>query len=205
MDILKGKEKLAEARRELREDFMAKSSRAAQKTKREQVMAMAKEACDAGENLFPLSIITVENVSAAIKAVGWTSGDQYINELKLMHIEAGWEVSQQLDRALADCKRPLRRNRGPVKRAPEFKLDDIEHIKWILTCRGPKRTIRPALSYAWAVIWMLKNRGECDEMERHLGRLGQKEDIHFHPHLEVRPTGLGSSKNSTALFWQNLP
>ena len=45
MNILKGKEELARARRELREGFMAKSSRASQRTKREQVMAMAREAC----------------------------------------------------------------------------------------------------------------------------------------------------------------
>ena len=156
MDILKGKERLAKARQELRKDFMADSSRASQKTKQEQVLAMAMEAYDSKLGPFPLTIETVENVAAAIKAVGWTSGDQYINELKLMHIEAGWDVSQQLGRALTDCKRSLKRNRGPVRRAPEFKLEDIEHVKWILTCRGPKRTVRPALSYAWAVIWMLR-------------------------------------------------
>ena len=85
MNILKGKEELAKARRELREGFMAKSSRASQRTKREQVMAMAREACSRGERVFPLAVETVENVAAAIKAVGWTSGDQYVNELKLMH------------------------------------------------------------------------------------------------------------------------
>ena len=156
MDILKEKEKLAKARQELRKDFMADSSRASQRTKREQVLAMAAEARDPGAETFPLKTETVEAVAAAIKAVGWTSGDQYINELKLMHIEAGWDVSQQLSRALADCKRSLRRNRGPVKRAPEFRLEDIEQMKWILTCRGPKKVARPALAYAWAVVWMLR-------------------------------------------------
>ena len=143
MDILKEKEKLAKARQELRKDFMADSSRASQRTKREQVLAMAAEAHDPGAETFPLKTETVEAVAAAIKAVGWTSGDQYINELKLMHIEAGWGVSQQLRRALADCKRSLRRNRGPAKRAPEFKLEDIEQMKWILTCRGPKKLASP--------------------------------------------------------------
>ena len=156
MNILKGKEELARARQKLRDGFMAKSSRASQRTKREQVMAMAKEASHRSEQIFPLTIETVENVAAAIKAVGWSSGDQYVNELKLMHIEAGWEVSQQLNKALVDCKRSLKRDRGPVRRAPEFKLDDIEHLKWIMVCRGPKKTARPALAYAWAVVWMLR-------------------------------------------------
>ena len=74
---------------------MAKSSRASQRT-------MAREACERNKDVFPLAIETIENVAAAIKAVGWSSGDQYINELKLMRIEAaskaGWEVNPQLAR-----------------------------------------------------------------------------------------------------------
>ena len=54
MDILKEKEKLAKARQELRKDFMADSSRASQRTKREQVLAMAAEARDPGADTFPL-------------------------------------------------------------------------------------------------------------------------------------------------------
>lgn len=39
VDILKGKDKLQQARETLREDFLAKSSKAAQRSKREQVLA----------------------------------------------------------------------------------------------------------------------------------------------------------------------
>ena len=71
-------------------------------------------------------------------------------------MEAGFEVSLQMNKLLVDCKRSLRRNRGPVRRAPEVRLDDVEQLKWMLCCTGPRRTTRPALFYAWAVVWMLR-------------------------------------------------
>lgn len=117
---------------------------------------MAKASLGERRQVFPLQLSTIEDVAAAIKAGGWSPGDQYLNELKLMHIEAGFEVNVQMNKLLADCKRSMGRNRGPVRRAPEMKLDDIEQLKWMQCCQGPKRTKRPALSYAWAVIWMLR-------------------------------------------------
>lgn len=61
-----------------------------------------------------------------------------------------------MNKLITDCKRSLRRNRGPVRRAPEVKLEDIDPLKWMLCCYGPRRTARPALSYALAVVWMLR-------------------------------------------------
>ena len=170
MDILQGKEKLKQAKEALRGDFLAKTSKAAQKSKREQIMAMAKASVGAAARVFPLSLNTIEEVAAAIKAAGWTSGDQYLNELKLMRVEAGYEVNLQMNKLITDCERSLRRNRGPVKRAPEFELKDIDPLKWMLCCYGPRRTARPALSYAWAVVWMLREIEVRHEVE---GRVDQ--------------------------------
>ena len=119
-------------------------------------MAMARVSVGTRGQIFPLALNTIEEVAAAIKAAGWTSGDQYLNELKLMHVEAGHEVNLQMNKLITDCKRSLRRNSGPVKRAPEFELKDIDPLKWMLCCHAPKRTARPALAYAWAVVWMLR-------------------------------------------------
>ena len=80
MDILQGKERLRQAKEELRGDFLAKSSKAAQKTKREQVMMMARASLGEGRQVFPLQLNTIEDVAAAIKAGGRSSGDQYLNE-----------------------------------------------------------------------------------------------------------------------------
>ena len=96
-----------------------------------------------GRQVFPLQLSTIEDVAAAIKSGRWTSGDQYLNELKLMHIEAGFEVNLQMNKLLTDCKRSIRRNRGPVRRAPEVKLEDIEQLKWVLCCQDPEE--RPDL------------------------------------------------------------
>lgn len=41
----------------------------------------------------------VESVAAALKNSGMKSGTQYLTELKLMHIEAGYEVEAWLKRA----------------------------------------------------------------------------------------------------------
>ena len=117
---------------------------------------MARASLGEGRQIFPLQLSTIEDVAAAIKAGGWTSGDQYLNELKLMHIEMGFEVNLQMNKLLVDCKRSIRRNRGPVRRAPEIRLDDVAQLKWMLWCGGSKRAARPALSYAWAVIWTLR-------------------------------------------------
>lgn len=80
MRILKGKEHLETARRELKEGFLAKSSKAAQKTKNGYGRGSLRSKAQ--------RLSTVEKVAAATKAVGWASGDQYINELKLLHVEA---------------------------------------------------------------------------------------------------------------------
>ena len=90
-----------------------------------------------------------------------------------MHVEAGYEVNLQMNKLITDCKRSLRRNRGPVKRAPEFELKDIDPLKWMLCCYGPRRTARPALSYAWMPMGSVdaeRDRSERHEME---GRVDQ--------------------------------
>ena len=66
MDILQGKEKLKQAKEALRGDFLAKTSKAAQKSKREQIMAMAKASVGAAARVFPLSLSTIEEVAAAM-------------------------------------------------------------------------------------------------------------------------------------------
>lgn len=142
-----------------------------------------------------MQLNTVEDVAAAIKAGGWSSGDQYLNELKLMHIELGFEVNLQMNKLLADCK---------IKRAPEVRLEEIEQLKWMLCCGGPRRTARPALAYAWAVIWMLREI-EVSAMERCHFLRNFKAGHHFHPPLQVRPAGIRSETHAAMLHVQKLP
>jgi len=43
-------------------------------------------------------------------------------ELKLMHVEAGYEIEAWLKRTLDLCKKALERSRGPTIRAAEVKI-----------------------------------------------------------------------------------
>ena len=96
----------------------------------------------------------VEGVAAALKAAELASGDQYLNELKLMHVEAGHPIEAWLMRVLALCKKSLTRNRGPVKRAPEVTLESIPWTAWSL--RGGHKVLLATLAFAWGVAWMLR-------------------------------------------------
>ena len=76
----------------------------------------------------------VKSVAAALKAPGLAPADQYLNELKLMHIEAGFHMEQFLARTFQLCKKPVVRERGPIKRAMEFQLESwrpgVQQIRW---------------------------------------------------------------------------
>lgn len=65
-----------------------------------------------GQCILPLSKEVVESVAAALKESGMKSGSQYLLELKLMHIEAGYEVEAWLKRTFDLCKKALERLRG---------------------------------------------------------------------------------------------
>lgn len=102
--------------------------------------------------VFPLSKGGVEGVAAALKAAELVSGDQYLNELKLMHVESGHQMEPWLLRVLALCKSLS--YRGPIKRAPEVALELIPAAAW-----GPHRECKvalAALAFACGVAWMLR-------------------------------------------------
>ena len=73
-------------------------------------------------NILPLSKELVESVSAALRESGMKSGPQYLVELKLTHVEAGYEVEAWLKRTFDLCRKALERSRGPAVRAAEVKL-----------------------------------------------------------------------------------
>lgn len=83
--------KLQGAIRELNKGYWAASTLAVKTSRREEVTILAALARTiSGVNQFlPLQKELVESVAAALKAAGLASADQYLNKLKLMHIEAG--------------------------------------------------------------------------------------------------------------------
>ena len=83
-------------------------------SRRKEVLRLARAV--AGTNVVvPLARDTVEGVAAALKEAQMRSGAQYLAELKLLHIEAGFEVEAWLKRAFDLCRKSLERDRGPTQ------------------------------------------------------------------------------------------
>ena len=91
----------------------------------------------------PLSKDLVESVSAALKEAGLKSAAQYLAELRLMHIEAGYEVESWLKRTFDLCRKALERNAGPTLRAVEVKLEGLDTRKLDARAAGQGRPEAP--------------------------------------------------------------
>ena len=73
-----------------------------------------------GDNDYlPLNADLTKGLSSALKDGGYKAGEGYVMQAKLLHIEAGHEWGDVLDRAYKQCKRALTRGQGPRKKAKE--------------------------------------------------------------------------------------
>ena len=154
---------LVKAMSELKGNFWAVSSRSSREIKRNEVLKLASMVAGHGRDPLPLSQETVEGVAACLKGSGMRSGDQYLNELKLLHIEEGYDMPPWLVRTFSLCKKALCRNKGPTKKAAEAKLENISDDLWQEKGSEFKGGINFAVMYAWACIWMLREikAGAC--------------------------------------------
>lgn len=138
-----------------RNRFFAASSARSRASKRAEMIKLARS-IKGSNNILPLSKELVESVSAALRESGMKSGPQYLVELKLMHVEAGYEVEAWLKRTFDLCKKALERSRGPTVRAAEVRLAlwGAEKLEARSARKGMPET--PNLAFAWAAIWMLR-------------------------------------------------
>ena len=155
MQLARDPKRLEKERSKLCQGFSSCSSRRAKEVKRQEVMTLAAKVSESGRPL-PLSIQTVERVAAALKAAGFKSGPQYLGELRLAHVEAGYEVGSWLSRSLRLCKKALERDSGPTRRAPEVKAEQISTLKAKVGAGSRKMLEWPDLSYWWSMTWMLR-------------------------------------------------
>ena len=81
---------------------------------------------------FPLTGDLITTLARVLDSTGMKAGDQYLAEAKLMHIEAGFEWSQLLERQMGICKRAMQRDTGPEVRAKEVKLEPIAECQWTM-------------------------------------------------------------------------
>ena len=155
LQLARNPKAIEQARRKLCQEFSSSSSRRAKEVKRTEVLQLAASVAGHGRPL-PVSTDVVEKVSAALKAAGFRSGSQYLGELRLAHVEAGYELNACLTRSFRMCAKALERDKGPVRRAPEVKaVEVVENKKKGFKHKG-RALLHPALAYWWAMAWMLR-------------------------------------------------
>ena len=106
--------------------------------------------------MHPLTEQVILGVAAALKSAGFRSAEQYLAELRLGHIERKHEVPAWMERVFANCKRSLRRAIGPVRRAPELRLDQLRPEPELLQGRQPSDLLHPWACWVVAVHWMAR-------------------------------------------------
>eukprot|EP00435_Cladocopium_sp_Y103_P033863 s2227_g8.t1 len=155
---------LKKAKEAFKKKFLAKGTLLAKNAKRRKVTELLTAIL--GEEHFPVNQEVILAVATALDEAQLQSGDQYIHEVKLMHIEAGYEWGAPLERQLFLCKKALKRHRGPEVRAKELQLADINQEVWDEKQTHKGNYIRPAWMYAVAVLWMLR---ACEVTDLRMG------------------------------------
>ena len=153
MEVASDRLLLNKAIGELNQGFWAKGTLSVKRIRRAEITKLALTVTGGREPL-PLAKQTVEMVAAALKAAKLASADQYLNELKLMHVEAGFPMEAWLGRTFQLCKKSVSRDRGPIRKAPEVPLDKV----FLQDIPGAEALPVPLAiwAYAWGVTWMLR-------------------------------------------------
>ena len=111
--------------------FFANSAEKLRSCKPNEAIKLARQAAGTNQPL-PLSRDTVEGVATALKEAGLKSGQQYMTDLKLMYmklVSICFDVEAWLKRSFEE------RERGPVTRAMEVKVDTVPRLE-LLGCPG---------------------------------------------------------------------
>ena len=155
VEIALHKEELLQARKALGKNFWSESSARSRASKRSEVVKVAK-AVACSERIFPLQKEVIEGVAAALRAAGLKSADQYLNELKLMHVELGHMIPPWVSRCLWLCEKAALRNKGPTKHAMELNPREFTEKTWEVIAVEPELLSKPCEAYVWACVWMLR-------------------------------------------------
>ena len=147
--------KLRKAKTNFKTRFLAFNTMQSRNSKRRKVLEVMQNITGM-DDPFPVDQELLVGVGTALDEAKLQSGDQYVHEVKLMHLEAGYEWNMPMERQLYLVKNALKRHKGPEVRANEVKTEDLAEEIWnkAVTCGVSHR--RPAWSYAFACIWMLR-------------------------------------------------
>ena len=184
----------ATARKVLKDKFFSLLTSAAKASKRRTILEVA-DACSEDGLIFPLSVDLLVDIAATINHTEMKAGDQYLYEVKLMHIEKGFQWTDQLERHLQMCRRALTRDRGPEDRAIEFKPENLT-TKMLEQVENSRKTPKSvALSYAWSTLWMLRAIEASSLEVGHVALDHGKKSVRLYiPKSKVDQKGLGVSR-----------
>ena len=134
--------------------FDANSSKHSKDAKRKTTLKILEELVGEGRAM-PLDVDLLLNFASSLKEGGYTAGDGYLIEAKLLHVEGGHGWNEQLDRCFKQCKRALTRGKGPSKKAPEVEMHQREKPlkpNWGKTAALVKFGVE---LFLFAMTWML--------------------------------------------------
>ena len=104
MEVAEKEDRISQAVDKLKEGYWSTSTAKARSTKRREIMELTRKVVPMDQECLPLARSTIERVAAAIKVGGMKSGDQYVNELKLWHIEEGHPVPPWMGRLITRAR-----------------------------------------------------------------------------------------------------
>ena len=114
-------------KRKFIQKFYAPSTAAAKRSKRKKVAEILE--CEEPMTS-PLTGEAITVLGAILDESGIKAAEQYVHEAKLMHVEAGHAWTDLLEAKLRQCKRALKRGKGPEDRAIEARPQDIGAGSW---------------------------------------------------------------------------
>ena len=166
---LSSKEWRRQAVGKLRGKMFAKSTLASKASKRRKLCSVLEKIKGDVLDFFPLSPEELELAGAVLSELQLKAGEQYINEVKLMQLEAGHPWDEVMDRQLAMIKRALRRDAGPDRRAIEVKPDHVEiEDPEVKEHAEEGKPMFPRMAYVFSAVWMLRSGELVNLKSKHL-------------------------------------
>ena len=155
IELAKDPKKLRKAKTNFKTRFLAFNTMQSRNSKRRKVLEVMQNITGM-DDPFPVDQELLVGVGTALDEAKLQSGDQYIHEVKLMHLEAGYEWNMPMERQLYLVKNALKRHKGPEVRANEVKIEELAEEVWEKVVTYGVCHRRPAWAYAFACIWMLR-------------------------------------------------
>ena len=155
LKLAKAPNEMKRAKVNFKKRFLAFNTMQAKNSKRRKVMEIMTNLADNGEP-FPVDQELLIGIGTALDEAQLQSGDQYIHEVKLMQLEAGFEWGAPMERQLYLIKNALKRHKGPEVRACECRAEEFEEAVWKKRITAGVSHARPAQSFAFSCIWMLR-------------------------------------------------